>query len=469
MEVIPCAPSDLVIPLDNIRTRTFFIVQECLDEDALRTSLDSLIRHHWRKLGGRLVRRRKDGLLEYHVPKTFDPDYRLFHWSAHEYDHSIDKTASAIRSPPLDQGPQFLPALSVVDSWFRPADWPYHVRDDPPDSPLLYVHLSLFADATVITTSLPHTVADQMGLANIINAWTGLVDGRLPPPFVGHSGEHDLLPGGGKSYKDYPKKEVFRRGRQRIYRRGEYPLVLLPFLPDLILHKEERYLLFLPLQLVRRLREEWSKELAEEHGDFSRISDGDVITAFVGKLSRIHKKTPRTVGLSQTINLRGLVPELTAQRSPGFIHNCLHTATARFRLEPTTPARDIAYANRKAIEQALDPRDIELDMAVVREMARLRQTTHVCEPCERSFHVSNWCAAWKDVDFSPAVRKEKRGGGKPKLLVLGQAGERNAPLRLSCLVLSKNEQGYWAQFSASVPAMKRIREYLSKDPTLQNF
>ncbi|KAG5969954.1 hypothetical protein E4U55_001900 [Claviceps digitariae] len=283
MEVIPLAPADQVKPVDNIRTRTFFIVEECLDEDALRTALDCLIRKHWRKLGGRLVRR-KDKLLEYHIPKTFDQDYRLFNWSAQEYNHSIDKIASAIRSPPVDQGPQFLPSLTTIDSWFRPADWPHDRCDEPPDSPLLYVHVSLYTDATVITTSIPHPVADQMGFANIIKAWIGLLDGKDPPPFLGYDGGDDLLPGSGKLYKDYSKTEVFRKGRSRIWRPYEFWLVLLFLLPDFILHREEQHLLFLPLQLIQALRDKWSKSLAEKHKDFSRISDGDVITALLSKV-----------------------------------------------------------------------------------------------------------------------------------------------------------------------------------------
>ncbi|KAG6158078.1 hypothetical protein E4U10_008017 [Claviceps purpurea] len=467
MEVIPCAAADQVIPVDNIRTRTFFIVEECLDEEALRTALDQLIRKHWRKLGGRLIRR-KDKLLEYHIPKAFDKDYVLFNWSTQEYSHSIDKFVPAIRSPPLDKGPQFLPPLETLDDHFRPSSWPYHRRDDPPDSPLLYVHVSLFPDATVIATSIPHPVVDQMGMANIIKACMGIVQGIDPPAFVGYEG--DLLPGQDKAYKDYPTSEVCRTGYQRILRTGEYPLILLPLIPDLILHREERNLLFLPMQMIRALRDKYSKALAEMHSDYTRISDSDVVTALITKLSRMSKKTPRTLCLSQTMNLRGLVPELSPERSAGFIHNCLHTSTARFRIDPSTPARDIAYANRKAIEKSRDPRDIEIGMVVEREMVRIRQGSHVCEPFDRSYHVSNWCAAWNDVDFGPIVKGErKEAGGKPKFLVLGQSGERWSPLRLSALILSKTEEGYWVQFAASVPAMKLIKKHLADDPTLENF
>ena len=286
MEVIPVPLVDQFKPIPNIRTRTFFIVQECLDEDALKTALDSLIREHWRKLGGRLVARHKDGLLEYHIPKVFDENYKLFKWSSQKYDHSIDKVASRIRSPPQDKGPQILPSMQEVDSWFRPADWPYHRADEPPDAPLLYVHLSLFVDATVVCVSIPHVVVDQMGMSNIISAWLGLIDGKAPPPFIGY--ERDVLPGHDREYKDYPEQETFRKGRQRVFRTGEYMLVLLPFIPDLVINsKEEPCLLFLPLPLIQSLKARHAKELSEKHKDLTKISDGDVITAILTKVCRL--------------------------------------------------------------------------------------------------------------------------------------------------------------------------------------
>lgn len=163
----------------------------------------------------------------------------------------------------------------------------------------------------------------------------------------------------------------------------------------------------------------------------------------------MNKKTPRTVALSQTINraltsqswtpllalltilmtVRSRIPELVGAAGSGFIHNCLHYATARIRLAPTTPIGEIAYANRRAIEEAIELRDIELGRAIVREMVRRGQANHTCEPFERSYHVSNWCAAWRDLDFSPAIKGPNKARARPKLLVLGQSGERGKPLR----------------------------------------
>ena len=74
-------------------------------------------------------------------------------------------------------------------------------------------------------------------------------------------------------------------------------------------------------------------------------------------------------------------------------------------------------------------------MTVVREMVRRGQGNHTCEPFERSYHVSNWCAAWKDLDFSPAV-KNKENKTKPKVLVLGSSGEKKTPLRCKSISAS---------------------------------
>lgn len=130
------------------------------------------------------------------------------------------------------------------------------------------------------------------------------------------------------------------------------------------------------------------------------------------------------------------MPELGADTCDGFIHNAIHCSTARFRLERSTPLSDIAHANRKAIEEARSLRDAEIGMVVLREMARRGQSSHTCEPFERSYFVSNWCAAWSDLDFSPAVKKGEAVVGKPKLLVLGASGMRGAPKR--CSLQKKN-------------------------------
>jgi len=281
MEVVPIPPNDQRKPVDRIRTRTFFILNDRLDEDILRNALDRLIRQHWRKLGARVVSR-PDGSLEYHIADTFEEEYVLFIWSSKEYDHSIDTLPSFPKATPAEKGATLLPSLSSIEKYLRPEDWPLERKDEPPNAPLLYIHLSSFTDSTVIGVSLPHVASDQFGLANIMKAWLGVAKGEAPPPLVGY--DKDIL-ANGKAYKDYPKKEVVRKGRMRVRRRFEYPFVIMGFIPELIIHsKEIAHTLFLPLPLVASLRERCAKELMDKYSKDPGITNGDIITGLALKV-----------------------------------------------------------------------------------------------------------------------------------------------------------------------------------------
>ncbi len=75
--------------------------------------------------------------------------------------------------------------------------------------------------------------------------------------------------------------------------------------------------------------------------------------------------------------------------------------------------------------------EIEIGLAIIREMVRRGQRMHICEPFERSFFISNWTAAWRDLDVSLVISgaKEGKGNTKPKFLVLGSSREMGIPLR----------------------------------------
>lgn len=288
MEVIPASPNDQQKPISNIRTRTFFILEDRLDESILKTALDRLIRDHWRKLGARLVARAKDGLLEYHLPQTFDEDYILFEWSSTDFGHSIDKCPELSffnLPPPAEDGITLLPAIENVDKVVRPSTWPYERKDEPPNAPLLYVHLSLFTDATVIALSFPHALCDQYGVGNIMRAWLGITKGIDPPAMVGQN--EDVL-SGGKPYNDYPKEEICRKGYVRVRRTLEYPLVIMGFLTDLILHRSEApHIVYFPRPFLQSLRDRYSKELTEKYGADPGLGSGDIILAILTKVLQL--------------------------------------------------------------------------------------------------------------------------------------------------------------------------------------
>lgn len=285
MEVIQIPLENQQEPVASIRTRTYFVLDDHLDEELLRGALDRLIRDHWRKLGARLVYRR-DGRQEYHLPQTFDEDYELFRWSSRKDAHqSISEVSPFLQASSGERKAteaSLFPPVCEIDSFLRPSDWPFERREEPPNAPILFVHITHFSDATVVGTNCPHVVGDQFGLSNIMRAWLGLVEGKAPPPMTGH--DEDVL-AHLKPYSEYKKLGVSRKGKMRVRRPGERVFVALGLAPDMIRYpKEFSYTLFLPLSVVESLRERHSKTLEEKNGASPGLSNGDIVSAILFKV-----------------------------------------------------------------------------------------------------------------------------------------------------------------------------------------
>ena len=444
METIPVLPLDLIRPIRNIRTRTFFILDDRLDQDKLRNALSVLIRDHWRKLGARLVGKAKTGPLVYQLPKVLPEDYQLFRWTSKDNDFPIDDVCPSLApNPGLSKSEQsevrMLPLTDSVDELFRPSDWPLHLADEV-DAPLLLFHVSLFTNSTVLAISMTHILGDQLGVANILRASLGLINGVVPPPMLGY--DDDILPGK-KPFADYPKNKTYQKGKMHVRRPLEYLFVILPYIPELVLHpKEESTVLLFPLSVIQSLRERHIKMLTEKDGTSpDEITNGDILSAIMTKFSRMGNKKKTMLALSQTVNLRGRIPELAEpEQSQGFIHNGQVYGIARFPFTHSVSIGEIAQRNRQGIKEILDPDAIEVQEAVRREMQRRKQGTHVCEPFERSHGISNWSPAWRDLDFSPALQdgaKEARDGKPLRLVVLGQGTEAKTPKRCENFLSSR--------------------------------
>lgn len=293
MEVIPVPATDQQKPIPNIRTRSFFIFDTRLDEPTLRSGLDDLIRNHWRKLGGRLVARTGDKNWEYRVPETFDADeskYKLFEWSSTEFDHVIDKCTPLQffhNVPSADKGVTLLHSCKEVDNIVRPATWPHDREDEPAaGAPLLFVHLSLFTDATVVALGWPHMLADQMGVANIVRAWFDLCyKNETPPEMLGYNEDVLSSSTAKKDYADHPPNEIHRKGCSRVRNKWEYIFIIMGFIPELAFNrKEQSRIVFFPRPMLDALKERYRKELTEQYGVDPEISNGDIINAILTKV-----------------------------------------------------------------------------------------------------------------------------------------------------------------------------------------
>ncbi|KAJ4252778.1 hypothetical protein NW762_010684 [Fusarium torreyae] len=466
MEVIPVPWIDQPTPVPNLRTRTFFIADHLVDGDALKNGLDQLIRNHWRKLGSRLVSSRENRQLEYHLPHQFEDDYTLFKWSTSTKDQSIrdNDVLSKIVSP--GDGLAFLPSMDDVDKLLRPSDWPFERKDEPSNSPLLYVHLTFFNDAAVVALSCPHTLADQSGVANIVKAWLAVVEGKPPPKMVGYT--DDVL--GHERFSKASAEMGDRKGRMRIRGKKDQALVVARIALDILTEKEESHAVFLPVELVHRLREKARNAFTNNDKLAKDISNGDVITAIFTKFARMHATSNYNISLSQTINLRGRIPELEAEKGDGYIHNALHYATTNFAVSPSTPLHEIALQNRKSVTKALEPTDIEAGVSTLRELAKYGQVMLICEPHHKLYAASNWCGAWQGIDFSKAAPKSYTAKNEKKeLLVIGQSKVARSPGRYRVSIMCRTKEGFWCDFAAPLKALVLVREHLAKDPWLESL
>lgn len=103
-----------------------------------------------------------------------------------------------------------------------------------------------------------------------------------------------------------------------------------------------------------------------------------------------------------------------------------------------------------------------MGQAIMREQVRIGQASHICEPFERSYFVTNWCLAWKGLeDVFPSSASAAAGNVsekteekereteterektestttinavKRKLMVLGHSMEKKTPNRCTSFV-----------------------------------
>jgi hypothetical protein len=281
MDVIPISFIDQLRPVPSIRTRTHFIVREHLDVELLRQSLDKLVRDHWRLLGARLATNSQNGELVYHLPKVFEDGYSLFGWSSEEVDKPIDDAVPALRRPAAE-GVVLLPRMDEIGACFEPADWPTHRRHDRPDSPMIFVHVQSYADATVVSINFLHVLADQLGLVNIMKAWLGLAGGKEPPPMIGF--DKDMFQPK-RQFSDYAKNEISRKGMIKFKSPVDSKLVVLGLIPEFVYHpRERRHSVFFPLELIASLRETCAETLRNKYKTDNGISNADILTAILAKV-----------------------------------------------------------------------------------------------------------------------------------------------------------------------------------------
>ncbi|KAJ5561842.1 BCL5p [Penicillium sp. DV-2018c] len=475
--VIPLEPIDQWVPIDNIRSIVFMVVRESLNEDALRHALDRLIRDHLPILGARLETISTKGDLAYRLPNSFTADYKLFEWSNQTVDSSLAAAKVLPESPRVDSGPFYGPcSIPEVEQKWAPSTWPKERKFEEPDTPLLLVHIIKYTDATVVTLSLPHAVSDQMGFASLITAWLQIVKGETPADFL------QLQPGA----LDGPKlsrKELRRKGEYRIMNRLEKTRYIMGLLPELILNPEEtRRMLFLPVKLVEELRDRHTQTLKKEFGeDTVPLTNGDIVVALLAKFAYFGHKTKRKVNLNSVLNGRGRHPALPADKP--YLHNCICHVVQESPNPNTVSLAKLAYQHRLALIEGMKPESLERNLAVTKELCRKKRMLQITEPGNLGYACTNWCGAWRNIDFGPAVvtkdnssvdggvvnASAANGNATARPLVLGHSLNRDHPTRFNVQIMCKADGGFWCDFTVSTKTAARLDKFFQSDPSLSSL
>jgi hypothetical protein len=464
VQIIPLKPLDQWRPLENVRSLLFLVVRENLDENAMRDSLNRLIRDHLPILGARIEFKKTD--LEYCLPNSFPPAYSLFEWTSRTVDSSLEDTNLLPRGPQSDSALSFAPSnIPQMEKEWTPSSWPVERKYEQPNAPLLFVHITKYTNSTVVALNIPHCVSDQLGFASLISAWMSVLKGEAPPEFL-------ELPLDALDGPKLSQKELRKKGTYRILSGREQATKFIPYISEFArFTKEIRRTLFFPTEVVDNLRQLCMDKLKARYGEqAATLSNADVITAILAKFAFLDRNPSKMVTLSTSLNMRGRHPALPADKP--YLHNALSFAVARLPIAKTSLA-EVAYQNRLAVNEELQLKNIERSLAITKELYKRKYPLHIVEPSDLSYAITNWCGAWRDIDFGPAVVKtgnltaDANVGAVP--LVFGHSLQRNYPTRFNSQIMCKADGGYWCDFTTIPKTMAKVESLLKSDPKLQSL
>jgi len=143
------------------------------------------------------------------------------------------------------------------------------------------VSIVTFADATLLSLTVPHVFTDALGMRNIFSAWALVLSGRASevPPVVGF--EDDVL---ADFDGDWPPSVPAGARARPIH-----PLVMLRhvflMLVDLALYRAETRIIFIPNTLLERQKTEANEDMRRNEQDSKLfVSTADVVSALIAKV-----------------------------------------------------------------------------------------------------------------------------------------------------------------------------------------
>lgn len=357
--------------------------------------------------------------MEVHVPQTFTVDRPAVHYT-HEClsmpigDHPLAKKlprATTTTDPSIHPGPQDFSAFAAREG--APSTLEDFIHSDLPQ---LSLHITSFADATLVALSWPHSLMDVMGQKALLHAWSLVLAERVSdvPALLG--AREDAVCAAAETSSE--PREEFGLGTKQLT--GKSMLWFgARFAWDLCWNPPaETRTMFLPKEFVVGLRQQALTGVNGENGEGADafVSEGDTLTAWVVRAIACSSPQPRPVTALHALNMRFRLKSLV-EASGVYVQNM---AVAGFAFLPSDIASGglgpIALANRRCLEEQATESQV---LAFVRELCLPDggDPSIVCgDPNAILVPFTNWTKAefTKTADFSPAVVHGEKNAGLPR-------------------------------------------------------
>ncbi|KAK1656353.1 hypothetical protein BDP81DRAFT_414675 [Colletotrichum phormii] len=399
-EVLPVHFIDQAAIIRKIVFNYTFRYDKVLDARKFHECLVQLVHTPgWRKVGGRL-RANSEGKLEIHVPRIFNearPAVRFSH-----VDHlntNIDSHPLASRLPkPTGSTPSIQEGSHAFKSFAAPVDLPkstdHYLKSD---EPLLCLQVTSFADSTLVGLTYPHSLADAIGISELLKAWSNIIVGKsyLVKPLQGTY--RDVLDSAGTNLDKEASQRKFALESQQT--RG---LALISFIAryvwDIATRRtvQSRHI-YLPANYLRHLRQGVEQELKETHGGVAPfVSDGDLITAWGSRFVMSSRPWKRcSAVICNVFDIRRRLENTFAPEGP-YLQNMILPATtvlSRQEAASATTAQIAQHLRQAITEQTGDVQTRSLLRLARKWFAALGTMPLFARWDSRVIACSNWTKA----------------------------------------------------------------------------
>lgn len=391
-----------------------------------------------------------------------------------QHDMSISDHQIASKLPRTADRPTIFPSPDVFSPLVRSADAPQKLDDwIYSDRPQLSIHTVSFNDATILTVTWPHTLADVMGIAIFLNAWTALLRGdpkAVPKLQDFRSNPLTLLGQRTPPVKYMHFGHVLGR-KSRLYFAGLYILDRLRY------RREERHTICLPASclqdLCRKALDELSTPIFREGKSIPFVSESDVLLAWWVRTlyGALGLRTNKIILVCNVLNLRTSLHENFMSVDSVYMGNALSMSPTFLegRQILDEPVGQIALRIRRSLSKQRTMEQVEAMAAL--QLQAIEKTGYpalVGDPQMLILPCSNWHKARLfDMDFSAAVVPDSSQPNAQRSLNVGKPSYVNGihyspnSLRNVLSVMGKDAAGnWWLTGVLRTDAWTHVREQL---------